>query len=103
MAPRYRILMDAVVAEDLEEIFEYIAKDSPRNAAGMVQSILDGIASLDTFPNRNVIELQPDAAKPPVRSLPIKPYIVFFRVDEDRQVVHILRVRHGARQPPRFP
>jgi plasmid stabilization system protein ParE len=36
-----------------------------------------------------------------VRSLPVPPYMVFFRVDDKLLVIRILRIRHGARKPLR--
>lgn len=35
-------------------------------------------------------------ARHPVRSLPIRPYVVYFRVLDDDRVVRILTIRHGA-------
>lgn len=34
-----------------------------------------------------------------IRSIPIRPYLVRFRVEENAGIVHILHVRHGARRP----
>jgi len=100
MPAPYRILISKCVAADLEQIFDHIAKDSTRNAADMVERILAAIESLDTFPHRNVLAGRSSKARMPVRSLPVKPYLIFFRVDESRSAVRILRVRHGARRRP---
>lgn len=98
---RYRIILSKRVAVDLQGIFDHIAKDSVANAAGMVERILDAIALLDTFPHRNIVEGQSPKIKESVRSLPVKPYMIFFQVDDKKTVVRILRVRHGARRRPR--
>lgn len=83
---------------DLEEIAEHIARDSPQNAAEMVRQILDSIEHLKTFPKRTIVSGQPAGTKNPIRSLPVKPYIIFFRVLEEQRIVRILRVRHGSRR-----
>jgi len=38
-----------------------------------------------------------------VRRMPVSSYLVYYRIDDDQQVVRILSVWHGARrQPKRF-
>jgi len=38
-----------------------------------------------------------------VRRTPVSSYLVYYRIDDDQQVVRILSVWHGARrQPKRF-
>jgi plasmid stabilization system protein ParE len=103
MAPRYRILLSKNVANDLQGIFDYIARDSPYNAAKMIARILDAIDTLGTSPYRNVVAGQKPGLAKPVRSLPVWPYVVFFRVHDDQNVVRVLRVRHGARKMPKRP
>jgi plasmid stabilization system protein ParE len=69
----------------------------------MVRRILDAIDMLKHFPIRMKVLEQPPDSKPPVRRLPVNPYIVYFRVFESTRLVEILHVRHGARrQPKRF-
>jgi toxin ParE1/3/4 len=103
MPTRYRILLAKRAANDLEGISDYIAKDSPANAARMVGRILDAIELLKIFPHRNVVEGQHPKIRHPVRTLPVQSYIIFFRVDDARQAVRVLRIRDGAmRRPKRF-
>ena len=103
MPTRYRILLAKRAASDLESISDYIAQDSPANAAKMVARILDAIELLKIFPHRNVLEGQHSKIRHPVRTLPVQSYIIFFRVDDARQAVRVLRIRHGAmRRPKRF-
>jgi toxin ParE1/3/4 len=101
MPPVYRIILSPEAAADLQSLYDYISMDSPRNAATMVGRILDAIESLETFPHRNVVPRQSRKIKHPVRSLPVKPYVIYFRVLEDRQAIMIHAVRHGARRRPR--
>src|SRR5579862_5630811 len=94
-----RILLAKRAADDLEGIFDHIANDSSQNASAMIGRILDGIALLKIFPHRTVVAGQSEKSKNPIRSISIKPYIAFFRVDDELKTVRVLRVRHGARKP----
>lgn len=96
----YHLIMSPQAAADLQAIHEYISLDSPQNAARVVGRILDAIDKLEIVPHRTMVERQSRKIKHPVRSLPIKPYIVYFRVIDERQEVRILTVRHGARRRP---
>jgi toxin ParE1/3/4 len=97
MGETYEILLSSVVNDELDEIFDYIAKDSPTHAAKLIAQIRDAIDSLKFFPLRQKVEGEED--KPhPVRSLPVGNYMIFFRVSESHREVHVLHVLHGARR-----
>jgi len=100
MSPNYRVRLTQQALDDLQGIYDAIAKDSPQNAAGMVGRILDSIDLLEVFPHRTVVERLSASLRYPVRSLPVKPYVIYFRVIEDERVVVIRHIRHGAREPP---
>lgn len=97
----YRVIITPRAGRDLEAIHRYIAQDSPVNATAMVTRIMDSLESLRRFPHRTVAERERPGLHHPVRSLPVSPYIVYFRVLDDERIVRILHVRHGARQRPR--
>jgi toxin ParE1/3/4 len=97
----YRIGISIEAAADLQAIYDFIAVDSPDNASKMVGRILSSIDLLKKFPLRHVIEHQSRKLKYPVRSLPVKPYVIFFRVVDDDRYVRVLTIRHGARRRPR--
>jgi plasmid stabilization system protein ParE len=65
----------------------------------MVDQIMRAIESLRDFPHRTVY-LQ-SGLNESVRTLPVKPYVIFFRVLERDRIIKILAVRHGARRRPR--
>jgi plasmid stabilization system protein ParE len=67
----------------------------------MVEKILRAIELLKTFRHRTIVSGQHPRLKQPVRSLAVRPFIIFFRVIEANRVVRILHVRHGARRRPR--
>src|SRR5437868_10471778 len=104
MTEAYRLIISPEASDNLRALNKYIAYDSPQNAARMVERILRAIDKLKQFPHRTVLERQSKKVKHPVRSLPVRPYVVFFRVLDDDRVVRILTVRPGARRRPRrFP
>jgi plasmid stabilization system protein ParE len=54
------------------------------------------------FPMRTVARYVHATDKPPIRSLPVGSYVVYFRVIEAKRLVTILEIRHAARRPPTY-
>lgn len=97
----YRVRLTIRVSHQLQEIFDYIAVDSDSNAARMIERILDAIDGLEMLPHRYKVVEDTDVLGEEVRSMPVRPYLVRYHVDESSHVVTILSVRHGARRPGR--
>ena len=97
----YRVIITPRAGRDLEEIHEFISRTSPTRADAMIVSILDALETLRDFPFRQVLQHQNPRLRFQVRTLPVSPYRVFFRVVDDEFVVRVLHVRHGARRLPR--
>jgi toxin ParE1/3/4 len=100
MPPAFHLILSPEAVHNLQQIYEYISKDSPRNAARLVDRVLDAMKTLQDFPHRNVVEHRGGKLKHPARSLVVRPYLIFFRVIESQQVVRILAIRHAARKRP---
>jgi plasmid stabilization system protein ParE len=100
MSAHYRVRLATQALLDIDEIHAHIAKDSPFAAAAMIGRIFDAIDALEIFPHRTVVERQDPGLAHPVRSLPVKPYVVYFRVIEDERIVVVRHIRHGARRRP---
>jgi plasmid stabilization system protein ParE len=98
MTESYRIIFSPEASADLTVLHAFIAKESPANSAKMVERILASVELLKRFPHRTVLEHQSRKIKYPVRSLPVKPYVVYFRVLDNDRIVRILTIRHGARR-----
>jgi toxin ParE1/3/4 len=100
---RFRVILSPRAFADLDRILDYIAKDSPMNAARFIdhlQAEMDGLADL---PYRYPIH-QETRRRAPVRRMPVPPYLVYYRVIDAHRAIRVLMVRHGARrQPKRFP
>jgi toxin ParE1/3/4 len=93
----YRISFTMKAADDLEEVFEYVQKDSPQNALKLIRRLLDGIDSLQILPHRHKLAEGADALGEPIRSMPMRPHLIRYHVDDSTRIVTILSVRHGAR------
>ena len=94
----YRLVISPGVYTDLAEIHKYISKDSADNASKMIGRILDAVEAIRIAPNHKIVT--GIKGPRPVRSLPVKPYVIYYEVLDDDRVVRLLRVRHGSRRPP---
>lgn len=93
---RIRWTIDAV--DDLENIHSYIRTHDPRAAERVVRILVDGVATLDRFPERGRAGRVADTRELVFPSLP---FIVVYEVDSE---VMILRILHAARLwPPKDP
>jgi plasmid stabilization system protein ParE len=101
MPDPYRAIISREASADLQALHRYIARDSTNNAAKMVERILTAIESLQIAPHRTVVERQSRKVKHPVRSVPVWPYVIYFRAVDEEHVIRILTIRHGARRRPR--
>jgi toxin ParE1/3/4 len=104
MPARYRVNIMTRASQDLTDICRFIEQDSPENAASVAQELLDAINSLDILPRRHKVHAYRSNPSRAVHSMPVPPFIVYYRVKDPQEVVEVLRVLHGARrQPRRFP
>jgi plasmid stabilization system protein ParE len=67
----------------------------------MVQQLLDEIDGLTTMASRYKVVGRSRKRGSAVHSMVVRPYIVYYRVDESRKYVFVLTIRHGARRQPR--
>ena len=84
---------DAV--QDLNEIWEYVASDSPDAADQFVEEIYQTIQSLVPFPF--VGHSRPDLSNRPLRFHVVREYIIAYAPEEKPLVV--IAVLHGRRNP----
>jgi plasmid stabilization system protein ParE len=101
MPDAYQVRITPRASSDLEEIFDYIRQFSPQNAGTMIERLMDAIDGLEMFPSRFRSSGRSRKRGNPVHSCVVRPYTVYYRLDEQNRVVVILTVRHGARRQPR--
>lgn len=80
---------------DLNNIYEFIAKDSRRYAQIQVENIQNDVSNLARFPlmGRNV----PEFPHLPYREILVDNYRVLYRFKEDQGRVIVMSVVHGRR------
>ena len=96
MKEKYQVVWSNIAENDLRNIIEYIANDSPPNALKIFKSIKQKVSSLNTFPERGRIvpELR-DQGILQYRELIISPWRILYRVSENK--VFVLSVLDSRR------
>jgi toxin ParE1/3/4 len=89
--PRVRLSKQAL--QDLDEIWLYIAKDSPDAATRLMDEISSRCGLLANFPESG--RLRPEFNQKTVRSFAVRNYVVFYTVTSAN--IRVVRVMHGAR------
>jgi plasmid stabilization system protein ParE len=73
MGPRRRrVTWSEGAHRELDEAISYVAEDSPRNAADLLERILQAGASLSELSDRG--RILPELGDPSIRELPVEPY-----------------------------
>lgn len=80
---------------DLEQIWNYIAAHNIQAADALEDEFFEAFELLGEFPRLG--HVRPDWTQEPVRFMPVRHYLVVYRLDNP---VEVLRVLHGARSIP---
>jgi plasmid stabilization system protein ParE len=91
----FKVIFQPLALDDLEGIVRHVAEKDLQAANRLGRSLLDQAESLAQFPERggNV------RRRPGVKKLVRTPYLIFYRVDDTRRCVDVLRFWHGAQDP----
>ena len=92
---KHRIEYLPVAVSDLEDVFSFIADNSPQAAMDLIDRIDASIAALETFPAMGSIAKPLRLARKGYRVLIIDDFLVFYVVLAD--VVEIRRILSGKR------
>ena len=95
MANNYILRYLPVAVDDLISIFDWIASDSPSNAAAFVDKLDQRIGNLETHPFLGRIPRDDKLKTLGYRVLVIESYLVFYIIRG--KTVEIHRVVHGSR------
>jgi addiction module RelE/StbE family toxin len=79
--------------EDLIEIKQYIAKDSPKVAQQFIEKLIEMVEHLEKFPQLG--KKVPKQKDPNVRMLFYRKYRIIYQIYED--FLEIIRVEHDSR------
>ncbi|HWM26195.1 MAG TPA: type II toxin-antitoxin system RelE/ParE family toxin [Chthoniobacterales bacterium] len=91
----FKVIFQPLALDDLEGIVRHVAEKDLQAANRLGMSLLDRAEALAQFPERggNV------RSRPGVKKLVRVPYLIFYRVDNARRCVDVLRFWHGAQNP----
>jgi len=95
MANKYVLRYLPIAVDDLTSIFDWIANDSPANAAAFVDKLDQRIGNLQTHPFLGRIPRDDKLKNAGYRVLVIESYLAFYIVRG--RTVEIHRVVHGSR------
>jgi addiction module RelE/StbE family toxin len=89
-----QVVWSEQAVQDLEEIYRFIARDSPAAAEITIERIRDATRQLLIFPQSG--RAVPEVPTTLVRELIVPPFRVIYRIEG--QSVGVITVLHGARQ-----
>ena len=95
MVDRYKLRYLPIAVDDLVSIFDWIANDSPANAAAFLEKIDQRIGHLETHPLLGHIPREEKLRHSGYRILVTESYLVFYILRG--KTVEIHRVLHGSR------
>lgn len=88
-----QLVFDDQAVADLENIFAWIAQDSPAAARTVTDRLFSSIELLISFPRIGHVGRDPDTFEWVVPRLP---YIVVYEVDREHERIIVTAVFHGA-------
>ena len=88
-----RLVIREEALDDLDGIYDWIAKDSREAAARVVRVLRQ---SLNRILLPELVNIGRPGRRKGTRELVEWPYIIVYKVSDDREVVTILSVVHGA-------
>ena len=92
------LIADSAIA-DLKAIVEFVAEDNPEAAIRLGEKLLGHALSLATLPDRFPLHDR----RRGIRKMPVSPFLIYYKCDEETSVINILHFWHGARRRPEFP
>jgi toxin ParE1/3/4 len=87
------LIFDDQALADIEDIFDWIAQDSPATAKAVVDRLFSSTELLISFPFMGHVGHDPDTFE---WAVPRLPYIVVYEGDRARERVVMTAVLHGA-------
>ena len=95
----YSVKITKQAESDLRSVYEYIAfeLESIENANAQLDRLEERILKLKEFPKRfRIFEKEPWKLRE-LRTMAVDNYVVFYTVDDNSQIVSIIRVLYGGR------
>ena len=92
---KHRVEYLPIAVADLDDIFIFVADNSPQAAIELIDRIDASIAGLESFPEMGLIAKPPRLARKGYRVLIVDDYLVFYVLQDD--IVEIRRIVSGKR------
>jgi toxin ParE1/3/4 len=96
----FQVIWTESAISDLRDICSYISRDNPAASEKVGHGILSHVKILETFPF--IGPAYPRGSSGTIREIVYGNYRIFYEIAEKTNLVHVLRVWHGARGEPNF-
>ncbi len=94
----FKVIWSLSACDDLKQIVQFIACDSPSAAASLAERILEHADSVSAMPWTG--RMVPEKGDASIREVIVRPYRIIYLVEECQAAIHILRIWHAARGIP---
>ena len=94
----FKVIWSDPAVADLEDICSYIAQDDAEAALRVARGIVAHTDLLATFPF--IGPTYPRGSRGALRLIAFRSYRILYEVDERRESVKVVHIRHGAREEP---
>jgi len=95
-----RLSWSPMAKYDLHDIAAFIGEDNPSAAESFINKIFHSTERLTDFPESG--RIVPEFNDPIIREIILKPFRIVFRVNNNKNLVEIIRVWHSARGIPKI-
>lgn len=96
---RYEVNLTSQAIGQIEEIAQYISKTlfAPETAQKWADTLQTEIAKLDFMPSRYPLTEEEPWHTKEIRKMPVKNFLVYYLIDEDKTAVWVTAVIYGRR------
>ncbi len=95
MPTKFKVLITQAAEQDVEEIYTFIAEDSPLKAQEFVAELERQVKTLEYFPRRCSLIPENEILKTEYRQLIYGDYRTIFKIH--KSFIYVLRIVHGSR------
>jgi toxin ParE1/3/4 len=92
----YKVVITGPAVRDLSELVSFIRGDNPAAAMKFGMRLIDRAESLRSFPHRGRVSTAAGYAG--CRETVEAPYLIIYRIDEDKKLVEVVSFRHASRE-----
>jgi plasmid stabilization system protein ParE len=96
----YQVALADTAKADANQIYDWVIERAPLRGPEWFEELIDCLYSLEEQPMRCLLAREAEAARRDIRCLLFGKrrgvYRILFEIDETRQTVWVLHIRHGA-------